>query len=131
MMDQKCAALSNPEEQPPRKYSYTIRDYFIPKHKRRRSKKNGMGGASALASRASEASSISSVSKGNFVTEKTLRVTKSKSRKLHEIMVWTTVPIKSERERMLALCAMIDIHEHNPAFPAGDGNSTPPPPQCF
>eukprot|EP00957_Ditylum_brightwellii_P097929 7458252-Ditylum_brightwellii.AAC.1 len=34
-------------------------------------------------------------------------------------MTRTTVPVKSERERMLALCATIDVHEHTFAVPAG------------
>ena len=125
-MDQKRAALPNPEGQPPKKHSPTMRDYFIPKRKRGIPKKNGWGGASAPASRGSVALSTSRRSEGNFITEKTSRVTTRGDTKLHEILTQTAVPVVTERERLLALCAAIDIHEHHLPVPAGDGSSITP-----
>eukprot|EP00957_Ditylum_brightwellii_P098154 7478289-Ditylum_brightwellii.AAC.1 len=67
-----------------------MRNYFIPKRKRGRPKKNGWGGASAPAPRGSVASSTSRHSEGNFVTEKTSRATTRGDTKSHEILTQTT-----------------------------------------
>eukprot|EP00957_Ditylum_brightwellii_P179771 13694216-Ditylum_brightwellii.AAC.1 len=119
-MDQKCATLPNPEGRPPKKRSLTMRDYFIPKHKRGRPKKNGWCGASVPASRGSVVLSTLRCSEG------TSRVTTRGDTKSHKILTQMTVPVVTERERLLALCAAIDIHEHHLPVPAGDGSSITP-----
>jgi hypothetical protein len=55
-----------------------------------------------------------------------LKSNNKRDTKLHEILTQTTVPVVTERERLLALCVTIDIHKHHLPVPAGDGSSITP-----